>query len=65
MQQVVDSYCIFSFVDQNRLFGLISAPKQTGRTVPLVTFGLFTLFSVKYLQIPSGVTKFAMKLAIS
>ena len=36
MQQVVDSYCIFSFVDQNRPFGLISAPKETERTVPLV-----------------------------
>ena len=63
MQQVVDSYCIFSFVDQNRPFGvraktnrknrpfgLVYAPKQTKRTVPLVyPFGLISSFYLLWL----------------
>lgn len=31
MQQVVDSYCIFSFVDQNRPFGLRAKTNRKNR----------------------------------
>ena len=31
MQQVVDSYCIFSFVDQNRPFGLRAKRNRKNR----------------------------------
>ena len=37
MQQVVDSYCIFSFVDQNRPFGLRAKTNRKNRPFGLQT----------------------------
>ena len=43
MQQVVDSYCIFSFVDQNRPFGLRAKTNQKNRPFGLLWFNIFIL----------------------
>ena len=37
MQQVVDSYCIFSFVDQNRPFGLRAKTNRKNRPFGLIS----------------------------
>lgn len=67
MQQVVDSYCIFSFVDQNRPFGLRAKTNRKNRPFGLLNDDILFCFMIivkllpNYAGLSDGVLQFCRR----